>query len=66
MYRSVPMNETTEPQRRKKMSDLIFVGCIVTGLGISIATNTMPVGLFIGLGIGFVLMALIRYRVTKP
>lgn len=60
------MNETTESKRRKKMSDLVFIGCIIIGLGISIATNTMPIGIFIGLGIGFILMALIRYRVIKP
>lgn len=56
------MNETTEPNKSKEMSNYLFVGCIVIGLGISIATDTMPVGIFIGLGIGFILMGIIHYR----
>ena len=56
-----------EPSRKRKYKDvsgLVFIGCVVTGMGISFATNTMPVGLFIGVGIGFLMMALIRHRVS--
>jgi Na+-transporting NADH:ubiquinone oxidoreductase subunit NqrD len=63
------LGESTEPEKetekKKKYNDisgLVFTGCIITGLGISFATNTMPVGIFIGLGVGFIMMAVIRYR----
>ena len=55
------MNDTAD-KKQKEISGYIFVGCIVTGMGISFATDTMPVGLFIGLGVGFITMGLIRYR----
>lgn len=54
--------ESAKQKNRKEISGYVFVGCIVTGMGISFATNTMPVGLFIGLGVGFLMMALVRYR----
>ena len=56
------MTEPSKKKRRDDISGLVFVGCIVIGMGISFATQTMPVGLFIGLGIGFIMMALIRHR----
>jgi len=55
------LNDAAE-KKQKEVSGYIFVGCIVTGMGISFATDTMPVGLFIGLGVGFITMGLIRYR----
>ena len=56
------MAEPLEQKRLKEISGYVFVGCIITGMGISFATNTMPVGLFIGLGVGFLMKALIHYR----
>jgi len=54
--------ESPEQKKSKDISGLVFVGCVVTGMGISFATNSMPVGLFIGVGVGFLMMALIRHR----
>jgi Na+-transporting NADH:ubiquinone oxidoreductase subunit NqrD len=56
------MAESPEQKKSKEIGGLVFVGCIVIGMGISLATHTMPVGLFIGLGAGFLMMALIRHR----
>lgn len=53
---------SSKQKKYKEISGLVFVGCIVTGMGISFATNSMPVGLFVGLGIGFLMMGLIRHR----
>ena len=38
-------------KRSKKMEagGLVFVGCLVIGMGVSFALDNMPVGLFIGL-----------------
>ena len=51
-------------KRSKKMEagGLVFVGCLVIGMGVSFALDNMPVGLFIGLGAGFIAMAIIRFR----
>ena len=56
------MTESSGQKKRKEIGGLVFVGCIITGTGISFATNTMPVGAIVGVGVGFLMMALIRYR----
>ena len=56
------MTESSGQKKRKEIGGLVFVGCAVIGMGISFATNTMPVGLFVGVGVGFLMMALIRHR----
>jgi hypothetical protein len=54
--------ESQKKKKYKEISGYVFVGCLITGMGISFATHTMPVGLFVGLGVGFLMMALIRYK----
>ena len=54
--------ESAKQKKYKDISGLVFVGCVVTGMGISFATNTMPAGLFVGIGVGFLMMGLIRHR----
>lgn len=39
---------------------LAFVGCIVLGTGIGMLFNEAGIGAVIGLGLGFLLMALIK------
>jgi Na+-transporting NADH:ubiquinone oxidoreductase subunit NqrD len=56
------MTESPEQKKNREIGGLVFVGCIVIGMGISFATHTMPVGLFIGLGAGFLMMALVRHK----
>ena len=58
-------NESAKQKKYKDISGYVFVGSIITGMGISMATNTMPFGLIIGVGIGFLLMALVRYRWSR-
>jgi len=48
--------------KKREVGGLVFVGCIVIGMGVSFALNNMPVGLFIGLGAGFIAMAIIRFK----
>jgi hypothetical protein len=57
--------ESSKQKRNNEIRGYIFVGCVVTGMGISFATDTMPVGLFIGVGIGFLMMGLLRYKWSK-
>ena len=54
--------QSAKKKKYKEVTGYVFVGCVVTGMGISFATNTMPVGLFVGVGIGFLMMGLIRHK----
>ena len=39
---------------------VIFVGCMFIGLGIGMLYNKTAVGVILGLGVGFIVMGLIR------
>jgi len=52
-------------KERKGSSGLVFAACFFTGMGISIATGTMPVGIFIGMGAGFAAMAIVRFKLGE-
>ncbi|MFC1962923.1 hypothetical protein ACFLWB_02870 [Chloroflexota bacterium] len=56
-------NEAEKP-KRKGSSGLIFVGCLLGGLGIDFLTGSAraPAGLFIGMAVGFIAMAIIRLK----
>ncbi len=49
-------------KNRKGLSGLFFPGPMLVGMGIGMALNFMPWGLLIGVSLGFVFMALWRYR----
>jgi len=50
---------------KNEVTGYIFVGCIVTGMGISFALGNMPVGLFIGLGVGFITRGLMQHKASQ-
>ena len=52
--------EGQKPER-KGVSGLIFVGFLMIGLAIGFLTGNIPAGLFGGLGVGFIGMAIARY-----
>ncbi|HEX75201.1 MAG TPA: hypothetical protein G4O12_01310 [Dehalococcoidia bacterium] len=58
-------NETTEPKKRKGVSGLVFVGCLMLGFAVGFMTGNMPVGFFGGLGVGFIAMAIVRYKLGE-
>lgn len=54
---------------------MLFVGCLMLGMGIGFLFEEVPAGLFIGLGVGFILEGLMgqmksvfrsRYRQDQP
>jgi hypothetical protein len=47
--------------KTKGATGLFFVGCLILGLAIGFLLNNVAVGLFGGLGVGFILMAIARY-----
>ena len=56
----VMANEKQEPNR-SGVSGLIFVGCLMIGFAIGYLIGNITVGLFAGLGVGFIAMAIARY-----
>ena len=58
---AIAMASDKEDPRRKGPSGSVFVGCLMIGLATGLYTGNVPVGLFIGLGIGFIAMAVTRY-----
>ena len=54
-------NEAREP-KRKGISGVVFVGCLMLGFAIGFTTGNVPAGLFGGLGTGFIAMAIVRYK----
>jgi len=54
-------SEKHEP-KRKGISGVVFVGCLILGLGMGFLIGNIPGGLFVGLGVGFIAMAIVRYK----
>ena len=53
-------DEKQEP-KRTGVSGLVFVGCLMLGLALGFLIGNIAVGLFAGLGVGFIAMAIARY-----
>jgi len=51
--------------KKKGISGLVFVGCLMIGFAIGFLTGNILVGLFGGLGVGFIAMAIVRYRIGE-
>jgi hypothetical protein len=49
-------------QSRRKPGDLVFVACLLICIGIGITLNQVAVAVLIGLGAGFISMAIIGWR----
>ena len=54
-------SEEREP-KKKGISGVVFVGCLMIGFAIGFLTGNIPAGIFGGLGVGFIAMAIVRYR----
>ncbi len=39
--------------KKSKVGGLVFVGCMMAGMGIGMALGNMNAGMFIGMGVGF-------------
>lgn len=51
-----------EEKTDNKTAGLVFVGCIMAGSGLGMAFGRPDIGSLVGVGIGFVLMALVRRK----
>ena len=57
-------NESKEP-KKKGISGLVFVGCLMIGFAVGFLTGHIIVGLFGGLGVGFIAMAIVRHKLGE-
>ena len=55
------MVDADKEKKQPGISGLIFVGCLIIGLGVGIGFDLMPTALIIGLGVGFIAMGIARY-----
>jgi hypothetical protein len=64
MYKKegIMSQQPDDPKKNKNLTGLAIPGASVIGLGIDFLLDTMPAGLLIGLGCGFLLMLVIRLK----
>ena len=55
------MTNENQEHERGGVSGLVFVGCLMLGLAIGFLIGNIPAGLFGGMGVGFIGMAIARY-----
>ncbi|MGB0757390.1 MAG: hypothetical protein ACPGO5_02950 [Patescibacteria group bacterium] len=54
------MDDKPKKSRADQAGGMVFVGFIMLGLGFGFYYGSLPVGLFLGLGTGFILFGLIK------
>ena len=59
------MAKEAKETSRKGISGLVFVGCFMLGLAAGFVTGQLPAGVLGGLGVGFIAMAIVRYKVGE-
>ncbi len=55
------MSSEKHESKRSGISGLVFIGCLMIGFAIGFLIGNIVVGLFGGLGVGFIAMAITRY-----
>lgn len=56
------MSSEKDEGKRSGISGLVFVGCLMLGFATGFLLGNIPVGLFAGLGVGFIAMGIVRYK----
>ena len=56
------MKEHNKRSKGKRASGYVFVGCLIIGWAAGVITNMLPYSIFIGLGAGFIGMAIVRLK----
>jgi hypothetical protein len=58
---AIEMSGEKQESKRSGISGLVFVGCLMIGFAIGLLIGNIAAGLFGGLGVGFIAMAITRY-----
>ncbi len=56
------MANEDEESGGRGISGLVFVGCLMVGFAVGFVTGQLTAGIFGGLGVGFIAMAIVRYK----
>lgn len=56
------MTSDKQGPKRSGISGLVFVGCLMIGLAIGFLVGNVAAGVIGGLGVGFIAMAVARYK----
>ena len=59
------MADNSRETKKSGLGGYVFVGCIIIGLGFSLAFDLMPGALIIGVGVGFLGMGIVRYKTGR-
>jgi len=59
------MADNDKEGKKAGLGSLVFVGCLIIGLGVGIGFNLMPAAFLIGLGVGFIAMGIAHYKTGK-
>jgi hypothetical protein len=51
-----------KPKDNSDVSGIAFAGCVVLGIGLGVLVNQAGAGTLLGIGVGFIVMALIRSK----
>jgi hypothetical protein len=52
-------------KRNRQLVSAVFLACLFIGLGVGIALDEAGVGVLIGLGVGFLVSAIVGWRIGK-
>ena len=62
---TITMSNNNQERSRKGTSGLVFVGCLILGLALGILAGNVAIGFLVGLGVGFIGMAIVRALVGE-
>lgn len=54
------MSNNIQESSRKGTTGLVFVGCLILGLALGLLAGNVAIGFLVGLGVGFIGMAITR------
>lgn len=54
------MSNNIQESSRKGTTGLVFVGCLILGLALGLLAGNVAIGFLVGLGVGFIGMAIAR------
>jgi hypothetical protein len=56
----ITMSNNIQESSRKGTTGLVFVGCLILGLALGLLAGNVAIGFLVGLGVGFIGMAIAR------
>jgi len=59
------MADNDKEGKQAGLAGLVFVGCLIIGLGVGIGFDLMPAALIIGFGVALIAMGIARYKTGK-